>query len=287
MRVIALEIPDEPSELPAWLERQLVGSRLGRLVAELEAVHGVDDRGDRLDDLLGDHRDAVRQRGLAALPREAIGALLRRPRLLLELQERMLLSGGAHWQRLVEASPDLDAIVGPRRRRLAAITRGPRSPALAWRRRPWVVSLATAASVLAAVAIYETARTPPTGWGWNAPRALADEGGATAHLNRLADAASEWFQTRPADAQALAQRIGEFRQGCSALILAKHRALNDADRAWLVAKCREWAATLDAELVALEAGADPIKLRGDVDETIRRLIAAIRARAISHGESNV
>jgi hypothetical protein len=164
MKLVALDLPDDPTELPGWLERQLVGLDL----AELEAVHGTGvhvKSPHSLDELLGDRRDAVMARGLAALPREAIRRILLHPRLLLDLQERALVSGRDHWRRLVEASNDLDAVVDKGRRPLAGITRAskpeakggpavvPLSRHVAWYRRPWVVSLATAASVLAAALI--------------------------------------------------------------------------------------------------------------------------------------
>jgi hypothetical protein len=40
---------------------------------------------------------------------------------------------------------------------------------------------------------------------------------------------------------------------------------------------------LDDHLTALEAGADPVKVRGDADETIRKLQAALRERATQVG----
>ena len=40
MKLIALEIPENPAELAGWLDRQIVGDDLAALVAELEAIHG-------------------------------------------------------------------------------------------------------------------------------------------------------------------------------------------------------------------------------------------------------
>jgi len=99
------------------------------------------------------------------------------------------------------------------------------------------------------------------------------------YLDRLADAAGEWFKKRPDDPNALARRIGEFRQGCSVLILSPHKPLAAQDRAWLVEKCRAWAAKLDAHLAALEGGASAAQVRDEADATINKLIAALRERA--------
>jgi hypothetical protein len=117
------------------------------------------------------------------------------------------------------------------------------------------------------------------GWGWNRPDALPQDLPRNAYLNHLADAAHAWFNQRPDDPVALAKRIAEFRQGCSVLIQSPHRPLPADDRAWLVDKCRAWAAKLDAHLAAIQSGQDALKVRGEADETINRLIAALRERA--------
>ena len=101
------------------------------------------------------------------------------------------------------------------------------------------------------------------------------------YLARLADEVDEWFARRPDGSVDLARRIGEFRQGCSTLILADPVSLPAGDRAWLVQKCRGWAARLEAHLADVEAGEDPATVRAEVDETARQLIAAIRKRAKS------
>jgi hypothetical protein len=298
MKLTALEIPEDPRDLPHWLERQLVGLDLADLVAELEAVHGSeaarDEPGD-LDALLGDRRDAVLERGLSAVPSETLRRLLRRPRLLLDLQERMLISGGDHWRNLVEASEDLRTPFERGRHRLVGITGRPthedrdeprtlRAPGWASSSRlRWAVSLAAAASVLVGSFLYFWGRPKQvevaSGWGWSRPGALPEDGTASVYLNRLADAAEDWFKTRPDEPAALARRIGEFRQGCEVLLQAEHRPLSVVDRDWLVTKCRAWAARLDAHLAALQGGEPVLKVRDEADRTVRQLIDALRQRA--------
>lgn len=299
MRLHALGIPDDPAELPGWLEQHLVGLDLAALVAEMEAVHrpGPSEPA-ALGRVLGDRRDEVLGRGLAALPPERLGQLLRQPRLLLELQELVLSSGGDRWRRVARSSKELDARVERGRARLEvsleAKGRGrpgyevlPSSRPPAWYRRQAVISLATAASVLAVVFLYERSRprgqtlvaSGGAGWGWSMPAALPQDLPPAAYLDRLAAAAEEWFMKRPDNPLALARRIAEFRQGCSVLILAEHRPLAAEDRAWLVGRCRAWAAQLDAHLSAVEAGDDPLAVRARADETIRGLVRALHERA--------
>ncbi len=83
----------------------------------------------------------------------------------------------------------------------------------------------------------------------------------------------------PGNPIALARRIAEFRQGCSVLILSPHRPLPAEDRAWLVERCRAWAARFDGYLASVEAGKDPLEVRNQADETINRLIDTLRDRA--------
>ncbi len=106
MKLIATEIPDETTALPGWLEHHLVGTDLGTLVAELEAVHGRVARPLPLDQILGRHRDNVLAQGMIALPPKRLRGLLRQPRLLLDLQELILTSGGPHWLDRAASEPE-------------------------------------------------------------------------------------------------------------------------------------------------------------------------------------
>lgn len=299
---VALDLPDDPAEMPAWLERRLVGVELGALAAELEAVHGGAGTA-TLDSLLGDRRRAVLDEGLRALPPADVRALLTNPALLPQLQELVFAEGGPYWDRLGGAAAEHEALVDAGGRSLAAFLRGerPETPAvlplgprdsrakLRWYARPAFVSLATAAALVLAAVGYDrlapqaglppiVARAP-TGWGWNKPDALAQAGTPSEYLNRLADEAQEWFKKRPEDSAAVAKRIEEFREGCSALIFSEHRPLAAKDRRWLVEKCRAWAAKLDDHVKALEAGRDPLQVRSDADQTVEKLVTALRTKA--------
>jgi len=301
MRLITLDIPDDSSGLPSWLDRHLVGLDLAALVAELEAVHGpamvppVS-----LDQVLVARRDAILEQGLVALPADRLRTLLRCPTLLLDLQELILVEGGPYWRGLGQPSAEHRDLIERGRRGLensftakGGAASSHRSDVLskatpvAWYRRPWAVGLATAASVLAIV-VYERAARPvvpnvtaTAGWGWNRPDALMEmeDVPPSDYLDRLADAASEWFKKRPENRVAMARRIVEFRQGCSVLILADHKPLSARERTWLVEKCRDWATKLDAHLAAVKAGRDPLQVRAEVDETVNSLIRALRDRA--------
>jgi len=300
LKLVALEIPDDPALLPGWLEGHLVNPDLAALVAELEAVHGEQPGGMSLADVLRDRRDAVLSRGLASLPAEGLKSLLRNPRLLLELQELILTEGGPCWLDGAAAAAskqdDLERVWNrlsdplPQTSRAAVLPVAPPSRRVV-RLARWTATFAAAAAIVLGVFLVERRRggdqgasaVAASGWGWSRPGALAGDLPPAVYLDRLADAGGEWFKKRPDDPIALARRIGEFRQGCSVLILSPHKPLAAQDRAWLVDKCRGWAAKLDAHLAALEGGASAARVRDDADATINKLIAALRDRAKAMG----
>jgi hypothetical protein len=312
MRLMALEIPDDAAALAGWLEGHLVGLDLAALVAELEAVHSHDQKqpAPPLDQVLGNLRAAVQSRGLETLLPDRLPVLLQHPRLLLELQESLLVEGGPYWRRMAPRNAGREQRVAVERgwERLTAslsedrvpatviplprdaTARAPAGPAPGTR--PWrrllgglATMTASAAMLVAAFVIAmhgpggENGAGASAGWGWNKPGGLRYELSRDAYLNSLADSAREWFNQRPDRPQALARRIAEFRQGCSVLIFSVHKPLPEEDRVWLVEKCRTWAAKLDAHLAAVESGQDVLKVRAEADETIERLATALRERA--------
>lgn len=120
----------------------------------------------------------------------------------------------------------------------------------------------------------------PAAWGWNRSDAL-DAQTDREYLVTLANSADEWFKKRPETPADVAQRIHSFRAGCSRLLLAEHRLLAPDDRTWLEERCRAWADQLDDQLARLEAGEDARSVRNSTDQTITKLVIALRNRAES------
>lgn len=290
MNLVVATIPEDPLELAAWLERRLVGLELDGLVAELTAIHKPA-AGPAVGEVLGAKLDQVRASGLSCLSRGQVRELLTRPALLLELQEDVLRRGGPYWDQVARTMPALHLKVEEGRKRLpeADVNARPRAgvrpaagAATPWYRQTWFACLATAAAVLVCVGVWMMARPAPSAdvaWGWQRPGAVPENATASAYLERLADGADQWFARRPEDADALAKRIGEMRQGCSRLIRASHGPLKEADRQWLVERCKAWAKEFDAALLALEEGKEVGEVRQKMDETVRKLEKALRERA--------
>jgi len=209
-----------------------------------------------------------------------------------------VIDGGDYWPQQSPNRDDVQKLAERGWHALSAATSPPSADGsqrqqatrqTAWHRQPWIVSLATAACLLIAMFIWDSFLRPQrlsvaSGWGWNRSGALPQDVQADVYFARLADGADEWFKQRPKTAEDLAKRTGQFRQGCSTLILADHRPLSAEDRKWLIDKCREWAVKLDQHLAAVEADYPDVQdIRDQADETIHKLIAALRTRGKGSG----
>ena len=132
MNLVAMNIPDDPAALPGWLESHLVGPDLGRLTAELTAIHG-DHPAGSLAAVLGDCQQCW-DIGLGVLPAAAVlRQLLQHPQFLLELQELVLHNGGTYWDGL-SAGDELEQLAAAglrqiRDRRGTAVVVPPPRPA--------------------------------------------------------------------------------------------------------------------------------------------------------------
>jgi hypothetical protein len=124
MPIYLFHIPDDTTQLARWLDRHIAGPHLGELAAELAAAHAAARQSEApsaspsLHDLLGNALPHILARGVEALTGDQLCELLRHPQLLLQLQERVLIDGGAYWQRLLKESPELEAMLERGRRRI-------------------------------------------------------------------------------------------------------------------------------------------------------------------------
>jgi hypothetical protein len=299
-----LDMPDDAAAIATWLDEQLVRGDLHEVVAELAAVH--DPAGDTrptheptpadaaawLGGLLPD----VLTRGTVALPADRLSALLKTPWLLPALQELVFIDGGDYWHSLAStANPLPRATADETLRRVAGAgarvggpTSGQARPVLPTASAPRALSsrlaivLATlAAGLLVAVASWSFLRpgaVPGGAWGWNRSDVFA-AAAPDAYLDRLAGAAGEWSGADLDSEAALAARLRDLLAGCDRLIAAPHASLDDADRDWLVERCRAWRETIAGHADALAASHDVAAVRAAANATVEKLSAALRTRA--------
>lgn len=308
----AIEIPETREQQIAWLEAELLGTGLHVLAAELEAVHS--DSSDCLT-LNEETIFAVRERGLVVLSEEQLRGLLVNGHELLKLQSDVLQNGGAYWSNV---RPPADSPVPARfENQTATVSRktdrhgSQLATNILW---ATVGSLATAAALLLfanpfaaqptvapkvaetetpvddqvenlAVEMAAPAQRPVWGFEKFALNVVSSEENLDpplsreAYLRELATAAGAWKNKRPDNSRDLAQRIGEFRMGCSAILLAEHGPLMEADRVWLRERCRSWASALDRHLADVEMNTPVEQVIGEVDSTVTKIAAALLGRA--------
>lgn len=277
MRLLSLDILDNHAELARWLECHLVGLELRDLIVELEAISETQKVHSSLTNLLGRELSSVLESGLVVLSPIQLRALLANPTVLFELQERVLIDGGGHWESLPISDVHQQAVNRGWERLQTAEASAPTKPA--WQQRSLQRVAAVAAMVIFGGIVW--LNQPPAGpsWGWDRPGALTVELSGQEYLNHLADSASEWFK-KPRDTKvALAKRLSDFRHGCDTLIEAQHPQLIDEDRRWLVDKCKAWSGKLDDHLTALSTGDSVANVSQAADETINKLILAMRTHA--------
>ncbi|MEZ6066015.1 MAG: hypothetical protein R3B90_09970 [Planctomycetaceae bacterium] len=320
MNFSVLDIPDDDQALAGWLERELVGLNLANITAGLLAFQtGSEAAAASLTQVLGAQRQAVLDRGLAALSPEQLRSLLRQPRLLPRLQEELFIHGGPHWDRVARASEHQQLVYRGWERVSAGTATllqtqsvGGGTPA----RRQTLARFASIAALLllglfgwwqfqgpganrvdnaagdglaqqrpispppeVPVDPTPTVSPAPTGWGWNKPGALEGDVPAADYLRQLADGGQAWFNKRPESAADLKTRLEQFRKGCQTLIDAQHPQLAVADRDWLRERCGAWAGKIDEHIAAIDSGADVQAVRDAADETVNKLVNALRQKA--------
>jgi hypothetical protein len=109
--------PQDFERDPARLEPYLVGFHLADVIVALGGGEtgegGSPAAGPALSELLGDRQGEVLTQGLRKLPPDIVSQLLRRPDLLLDLQELTLCYGGPYWQGLRQQVPERRGLQAP------------------------------------------------------------------------------------------------------------------------------------------------------------------------------
>lgn len=94
MSLLTLEMLDSQADIARWLEHQLTGEDLTKVVAELLGWKVGSDENESLEQVFGNHLPEILESGLLESDAQM---LLRYPRLLLELQEQICVSGSMYW----------------------------------------------------------------------------------------------------------------------------------------------------------------------------------------------
>lgn len=291
-----LDLPENHSDQVRWLERAMMGPGFDRVIAELSAVFG-----NQSLELSDAEEQSILGRGLSELTPGRFRTLLKSPTTLVKLQRTVIEFGGDYWNSITPSDSQTAILEAAR----------PAAPPSTLRRdRPkqsWVsngISAAVGALVTAAALMILLAAsrgqqnvpaglaensTPnaevnvePSSWGFekfaNSAMASATDVDREDYFANIASAAEAWSNKRPATPAALAKRLGEFRMGCSALLLADHPLPVD-DKQWLKDRCQKWATAIENHLAELEGGMSVEEVTQRVDATVTKIAAAIKGRS--------
>lgn len=272
-----LNIPENETELALWLESLLVSRDFGELVSQLAFLgQGVSPA--ESTEMPEQTKEAIIESGLSKVGPGQCRLLLRDPKLLIELNERIFETGSQYWMSKLEpATADEDqffnrtvSILGGQppsnsQDDVAAVSRATDSvsePSGFSRRQ----LLAMAASILAVVCgVYffqSSGAASDTPWGWQSAQAMPEGVSADRYLRSLSDSAEEWFAQKSTTAEMLAANLQSLSTGCQRLIDAPHRPLSPEQRHWLVEKCELWKKDIDQFLADAKAiGGDVSKLK--------------------------
>ena len=170
----SLTIPDDTTELGLWLDKYLISDVLSDLVGELACLSGNEQTPATEADVktvLGNDLEPLLAIGCAALDRQKMKELLRRPQLLLPLQEMILLQeqSNSHWKKLLDESESLSQIAESTKKVIdkqlsSSSEQLPNDQDLVTRKMPWkplFVACSVAASILVIVALRDDPQEEP------------------------------------------------------------------------------------------------------------------------------
>jgi hypothetical protein len=146
----------------------------------------------------------------------------------------------------------------------------------------WITS-AVLVAIIGWIAVQRAIALAVPYWGLNQPRALADlekSPSAPSFYQGLAKVATQGPDRWPDEPILLAQRISEYRLGCTRVLYAEKQPLGENERKILDALCYGWSGKLDTSLDDLDRRTRPVaEIRAEVEATIKLIGAKLQARA--------
>jgi len=286
MNPVALELPEDKSQWPAWFEHQLVGSDLRLLVRQLELLAGqttpLPDGVTWEEQLRVEFSDAipgVLSRGLSSLSSADLQRLIRRPRLLLALQERVFTDGGEYWKNLSRSDASAQSVQSHQdsfaqeveRQTVKLATNRERTVSTSNTLKTILYFASLAATILLAVYLLRPA---------SPGRYFAREGLLTSAVkgndfcNTLASAIREDWDPNSTDA-VFRRQLQELKDSCNRLITAPLPQLDAQVAGDLRTRCSKWQAALTDLLSELDSRRPVVEVQREANELVGRLVKVL------------
>ena len=285
MSLVIITIPDHPKDWPDWLEQQLVGMRLGDLVAELQVSAASEERTKLTDILSPEQLAEVKDSGLSLLKPTDFQTLFSSPNSLLDLQEEILVNGGEYWQSVPRTKQHQQAAAVATARvqeDLALFEKQPRPiPKEKSSKKPsWLWLGALAATVLVGFMIWRGGTLGPTpakpGAIIGDPTLLAQNSPTPEQFfQALAESSLAWFDQHPRDSDELDKLMRRLSDNFQQLI--DDNPLTDKERKWFKTKCLAWKQKVDDLVVELGTNRQEFgSSRDAVDDIIMKMIEVLK-----------
>ena len=286
MNTVALELPEDKSLWPTWFEQQLLGSDLRLLIRQLELMTGqstsLPDGVAWEEHLLAEFSELVPgilSHGLSILSPADLQRLIRKPRLLLALQELVFIEGGEYWKNLQRSESSIQSIQLMQESFVLATKLEIAKPATSQNSigstknslKPFLYVSALAASFLLAIYFF-----PPASQG----RYFAREGLLTSAMQgndfckTLASAIREDWDPNAAE-PVFRRQLQELKDSCDRLINASLPQLEVKVASDLRNRCTKWKSSLTDMLAGLDSGRPVDDVRQNANELVERLVKVL------------
>jgi hypothetical protein len=302
----ALDLPDDRSQWAGWLELQLVGLALGKIVRQLVLLGANRKPEISLREWLGESKRTILTQGLSSISEQQLQVLIRNPSLLIQLQEMVLLEGGEFWEKIPRTEEHLELAKESESKFLASLQVGTPDDL---RENPTgqtentnelnkvrtstkqsknnIALWATLAAVAAGLAIVffnpMPARQPKAFFAAAQLQKVGVEANQT--LQQMALQIRNDWQKNSTDRGDLQEQLLAFRDSCEQLIdgplatTLRTNGLHPDQLADVQKRCKDWKAKSTALIESLAAG-DPLSpIVQAADEMIGKLIGRLETIA--------
>jgi hypothetical protein len=218
----------------------------------------------------------VLSRGLSSLSPADLQRLIRKPRLLLALQELVFTEGGEHWKNLSRSVGSAQSVQSLQdsfaqeveRQTVKVATKRERTGSTSSTLKTFLYVASLAATILLAVYFFRPA---------SSGRYFAREGLLTSAVkgndfcNTLASAIREDWDPDATDA-VFRRQLQELKDSCNRLITAPLPQLDARVASDLRTRCSKWQAALTDMLSGLDSGRPVVEVRREANELVGRLV---------------
>jgi hypothetical protein len=286
MTPLALDLPEDKSQWPAWFEHQLLGSDLRLLVRQMELLAGQTTAlpdGVTWEELLrvefSDLLPKILSSGLSSLSPGDLQRLIRKPRLLLALQECVFTDGGEYWRNFQRSDASAQSIKSHQDRfvqeverqtvRLATSQEAIGSNSSILKTLLFVASLA--ATILLAVFFL---RPASNGRYFARAGLLTTAAKGNDFCKTLASAIREDWDPNATDA-VFRRQLQDLKDSCERLIDAELPQLDAKVASDLRTRCTKWQSSLSDMLVQIDSGRSLADVQREANELVDRLVKVL------------